>query len=456
MVELTLQAYVEQQWVDVGLLQFPDGEHYDFRRVQFTYFNEYALQHLHRRDKFAVAYHFPVQMAVRAEATTWPTFLYNLIPSGRNREFWLTFLDIHALTKPQQDFYLLAKAAVVPLGHLRIKEAVPLPEHVVKPRRYALSQLTAHGAEFVDYVLKDLNKNKATKDQMLSTVAAALGAQSHHCRSFNVHVDESHTVWIGGSESNMQHLGSRRVVRCPRGERSSLEGDVLRAEFYFLQELAAMRFDTCDVNRMQLIEGQRYPLILQPAIDDKITEAGPEKVAIESLHSLLPHHRDAALRHEQLLAMLVSIFRQANESGAAPLVDIEGFVTEWVRRDLLKRILGYTESTIYVVRDSNSVRLAPIVECAPLQVLPNYTERQITWSAPLEVDGEFDFDAIAQALADFVHPDNLLMTLNITASRLVGLKHRLKKRGVPRQILESKVLRFDDVEQKLRQWKLLK
>lgn len=480
MVELTIQAFVKRQWQDVALLGFPDGEQYDFRRVQLTYLNEYAVQYLNCRDQHSVSFNQPVQMTTQTNSSGWFAFLNDLIPSGLSHRFWLQFLDIQSLTEPQQLFYLLAKTATSPIGNLRIKEALPTVDAAYAPAKYPMKTVLTRGVDFLEYVLNDAGlSDKALENQgpvdengpvrtaqspnrEEAMIAAIAGAVSVNGQSptLLLRCDPQQRVWIDTFQNDVECTDDAFCVKFPRGEQTARDSDVLRAEYCFYQELAAMGFSTIDTKKMQLLEGKRYPSLWLPRVDIRYSELGLQRLAVESLYSVLQVAADTPLKHEQVIARLVAICSEAARGSAASVgFDVEGFVIEWVRRDLLNLIFGncdYSGRNILFVRDEQGLRLAPISEFSPSAIYTELTHRPIQWSAPLEVKGSFDFEAIALTLAAYAKPDNLLAALNITASRLVGLKYRLKKRGLPKSVLESPDIGFDAIEHKLRQWKLLK
>jgi len=86
---------------------------------------------------------------------------------------------------------------------------------------------------------------------------------------------------------------------------------------------------------------------------------------------------------------------------------------------------------------------------------PEGVIRTITWGVPLEVGGDYKFKEIALSLGGLVDPDVLLKELKITAQQLLGLKERLRARGVPKSIIDMPTFGFDYIENKMEKWGLL-
>ena len=137
---------------------------------------------------------------------------------------------------------------------------------------------------------------------------------------------------------------------------------------------------------------------------------------MESVYSLLQKAPATILDHETTLRILIEKITSSNMVRVQNYrFDVQGFIIDWVRRDLLNIIFGNSDNH----------------------------------------GGEYNFGAIAQALAEWITPDTLLNALSETASQLVDLPSRLKVRGVPVQILEMPSIGFKFIPDKLARWGLL-
>ncbi|MBN8157133.1 type II toxin-antitoxin system HipA family toxin, partial [Vibrio vulnificus] len=62
------------------------------------------------------------------------------------------------------------------------------------------------------------------------------------------------------------------LVKYPRGSRSTIDCNILRAEFYFYHELTEMGVETISTDGMRLEEGLNYPSLWLPRFDVQINE----------------------------------------------------------------------------------------------------------------------------------------------------------------------------------------
>ncbi len=51
MEELTVQAFIKGEWIDIGIISFPKSSQHNFRVTEFSYLSDYALEH-HDKDDF--------------------------------------------------------------------------------------------------------------------------------------------------------------------------------------------------------------------------------------------------------------------------------------------------------------------------------------------------------------------------------------------------------------------
>lgn len=138
--------------------------------------------------------------------------------------------------------------------------------------------------------------------------------------------------------------------------------------------------------------------------------------------------------------------------------DIPGFVTEWVRRDLLNIIFGNSDNhgrNTAFVKAENQIMLSPVYDFAPMKADPEGIPRTLKWSLSCESGGDYNFNTIAQTLAEWIPPATLLDALHETAVQLIDLPERLAARGVPEQIMEMPAMGFRYIPDKLSRWGLL-
>jgi len=219
-------------------------------------------------------------------------------------------------------------------------------------------------------------------------------------------------------------------------------------------------FSTMPRNEEPQQEGLHYPSLWLPRFDIRRDGDGRiMRLGMESVYSLLQKAPATILDHETTLRILIEKITSSNMVRVQNYrFDVQGFIIDWVRRDLLNIIFGNSDNhgrnTAFMKAD-NEIILAPIYDFAPMKADPEGIPRTMKWSLACESGGEYNFGAIAQALAEWIAPDTLLNALSETASQLVDLPSRLKVRGVPVQILEMPSIGFKFIPDKLARWGLL-
>ncbi|AUG99688.1 type II toxin-antitoxin system HipA family toxin [Prodigiosinella confusarubida] len=449
MERLTVQVFIDNVWQDIAEIVFPSSGQNSYRLTQLDYDSNYAIEHLGYDDHHAVSVNHPVQIYFDDGGHPgWMCFLDDIIPAGASRRYWVQHLDISSLTPDQQDYVLLRHGTIAPVGNLRIKESLPdLP--VEDGRRYfALDEVKNRASDFLDYA-----------QQRGAAAGGATGAGGEAPKLL-LRCNGDDQVWIDTWQNEIDCRDPAYLVKFPRGQRHEIDCDILRAEFHYYHELTDMGFDTIPVAGMRLEEGRYYPSLWLPRFDLVYTDNGiVKRYGMESVYSLLRAGSGSLLRHDQVIRALVkqiSSSHTVREQGKP--FDIQSFVVEWVRRDLLNIVFGNSDNhgrNTAFLKDELGIRLAPIYDFAPMKADPEGIARATKWPEPLESGGEYQFGRIAELLSDMVPEQRLMEKLRETAVQLVGLKARLRQRGVPEQILNMPSIGFDYISDKLARWGLL-
>lgn len=180
---------------------------------------------------------------------------------------------------------------------------------------------------------------------------------------------------------------------------------------------------------------------------------------MESVYSILGKAAGVSLDHGQTIRRLVHKNTHSHmvlEQGYQ--FDIQAFVLEWVQRDLLNILFGNSDNhgrNTALLKGDGWIKLAPIYDFAPMKADPEGVARTTKWQAPLEVGGEYDFQGIADSLADLVPAQELMAALKLTARQCHNLKQRLIARGVPERIIDMPAIGFTYIEDKLTRWGLV-
>lgn len=449
MERLTLQAFLDNQWVDIGCILFPDSESNEYRVTELEYQPDYAVSYLDRDDNHATSLNHPVALFFDDDGHSgWMRFLDDIIPSGASRRYWENYLDLEGLTADQKDFVLLKHGTISPVGNLRIKESLPEQHSLAEALFFTVEDVKNRAGDFLDYA-----------QQRGAAAGGATGAGGEAPKLL-LRCNQQQQIWIDTYQNNVVNRDIHYLVKYPRGARSEIDCNILRAEYHYYHELEAMGFNTIATQHMRLEEGINYPSLWLPRFDIIFEdEQHIKRLGMESVYSLLRKATGTTLYHEETIRKLIDKIVQSNtvsEQGFG--FDIPAFVIEWVRRDLLNIIFGNSDNhgrNTSFVKDERSIRLAPIYDFAPMKADPEGIARSTKWLAPLEVGGEYDFPQIALSLSDLVPADELLQALNDTARQLLDLKSRLKERGVPEQIISMPGINFNFIAERLVRWGLL-
>lgn len=345
MKKLTLQIYLNQEWQDMAELHF---EEETYQLSNLVYLPDYITQYFGQAGSNAVSINYPVNIFIENQNALW-TCISDITPAGASRRYWIETLDIKHLPEAEQNYRLLKDGAISPVGNLCIKEAVPQKTEF---RDFDIEKVKDRQSDFLEYA-----------NQSGAIVGGAIGAGGEAPKLLLKR--RNNKVWIdnlqNGKDQDMGYL-----VKYPRGNYSAIDCDILRAEFHYYREAAALGFETIDIHHMRLEEGKRYPSLWLPRFD--IVEKGGkyERLALESVYSML-QKQGGALDHEVTIRRLIKTISDSDLE-----FDSKHFVLEWVKRDLLNIAFGNSDNhgrNIAFLRDEKKSDLLPsmiLLLCEPI------------------------------------------------------------------------------------------
>lgn len=450
MSQLTLQVFHQQHWLDCALLNIPDPDAGHKGRATLSYEPlEYALAHMGRDDEYACSLTLPVDLMQTYRQNTWFGFLEDIMPAGANRRHWVNYLGIGHLSETEQDYPLLAKGTIAPIGNLRIKEAVPqLPEgSLLQQKTFTIADVTERHSDFLEYA-----------QAMGATSGGATGAGGEAPKLL-LRCSANNEIWIDTYQDDVTNTDQHYLVKFPRGKRTQDDCDILRAEYHFYHELTALGIETIDIQTMRLLEGDRYPSLWLPRFDVSISGGQIQRFGMESVYAILNKPAGSSLNHFKCIHTLCNYLqkqyrvRELNEP-----FNPAHFVSEWVKRDFLNVVFGNSDNhgrNTSLIKRPTGISLAPLYDFAPMKADPEGVIRTTTWGSPFEEGGHYDWQAIARALDNYLPPEQLLTELATLAQQLVDLPQRLAARGLSPRLLKMPTLGYKSLEQKLRRWQLL-
>ncbi|QNI04584.1 type II toxin-antitoxin system HipA family toxin [Halomonas sp. SH5A2] len=446
---LTVQAFHHGQWHDAAELEIKHPEMGRKGPARLGYITDYALEWLDRDDEHACSLRLPIELMNTHQSPHWFAFLDDIMPSGSSRRYWVTQLGISALSQAEQDYALLAKGTIAPVGNLRIKQA--LPERpagsTLDQQRFSLRDVVDRDSDFLAYA-----------QQMGAAGGGATGAGGEAPKLL-LRCTPDDQVWIDTYQDDPRNQDHHYLVKFPRGQRTELDNDILRAEYHFYHELASLGITTIDTQAMRLFEGERYPSLWLPRFDVDFHAGKRAFFGLESVYSVMDREPGSFLNHFATIEVLVAQLRQQHRvREAGGHFDVAGFVSEWVKRDLLNVAFANSDNhgrNTALLKTPQGIWLAPVYDFAPMKADPEGIIRTTTWGAPFEEGREFNWAAIAENLNAYMPPEQLMEELKALGNQLVGLKERLAARGVPKTVLASKAVGFDYLDDKLQRWGLI-
>ena len=449
-MKLTIQLFNQSCWQDVAQLEFSGPERGRYGPLVMGYEPpDYALEWMGHDDQHAVGINFPVDLMTTYRADRWFSFLDDIMPAGASRRYWVNHLGIAHLSPAQQDFDLLSKGTIAPVGNMRIKESVPerTAGSQLETMRFTVGDVIERDSDFMQYA-----------QQRGAASGGATGAGGEAPKLL-LRCSPRDEIWIDTFQDDLTNHDQHYLVKFPRGNRTKDDSDILRAEFHFYHELTALGVDTISTDAMRLHEGERYPSLWLPRFDVAFNNGIIERFGLESVYSLLEKLPGESLHHFDVLRALVNKLEQQHnvvEGGAH--FDRQAFVIEWVKRDLLNVAFGNSDNhgrNTSLIKRANGIWLAPVYDFAPMKADPEGVVRTTTWGSPYEEAGRFDWIAIARQLNDLAETDAIIDALKALAKKLPGLRERLSARGVSPRLLSMPALQLDNLDDKLRYWQLL-
>lgn len=443
-MKLTLQTHLNGAWHDAATLSLPDPEAGSRGSSELTYSPQaYAIEHLGSRGLPACSLLLPVMIAETYRSKPWFKFLDDIMPAGAARRHWINALGITDQSGPQQDALLLAAGTIAPVGNLRIKESLPekIPQSQLRHYRFSINDVVERQTDFLEYA-----------QEMGAASGGATGAGGEAPKLL-LRCSPQDTIWIDTWQDEPTNTDQHYLVKFPRNQRSEIDCDILRAEYHYYHELDAMGVDTIDVTKLRLIEGSQYPSLWIPRFDVNHDIGREQRLGLESIYSIMQKEPGSFLNQFDVIRHLAALMHDVD-----PNTDTATLTGEWLRRDLLNVVFGNSDNhgrNAAVLKDSQTVRLAPVYDFAPMKADPEGVTRSSKWGAPFEEGGNFRWIKIAQELSDLAPADQLINHLQTQAQLLQGLYDRLRCRGVSERLLAMPTFGFKTTDNRLKNWGLL-
>ena len=352
---LTIQIFIDFQWVDAATVHVNDVSRGGVRSGSvFAYEPLYAMGSYH-----PVSLNFPVTM-MEDILTTWPAFLYDLIPQGNGRKYLLGELEMK--DGESADFSLLKAGAFNPIGRLRIKESVDFYHAYVD--QHDTDQLQ-HGLKKDELLLNnpDFVERMHVHGMLASGTTGVQGAAPKFLLT-----QDDNGLWFADGQLQDAQARKHYIVKLPRGK-TEADHKVLRNESAYMRVAKEM-----GLNATEGIEFDRGMLFI-PRFDRNVIDGRRVRYHQESLASVagIAGYEYRPSQFELLDALRKVATRRQRET------------IEFMKRDVLNLAMKNTDNharnTAVQIRDGNIV-LTPLFDFAPMYMDPEGIPRAARWNHP--------------------------------------------------------------------------
>ncbi|WP_339430020.1 type II toxin-antitoxin system HipA family toxin [Pseudomonas taetrolens] len=440
MVQLTLQLYSAGQWLDAMTLAFPEPEKGLDGPCRFGYKQDYLLDNLGAIDSpFAASVSACVPLEWDARHTKQaPAFLHDIAPAGAAKKVLIKQIGREKPEHLSDDLFLLGRSTLAPIGHLRIKESFE-----------RLDQRQAMGFSREDVIVRDNSFLEYAHEQG-AAIGGATGAGGEAPKLLMAEGADG-LLYPDATLADAQ-VKQHWFIKFARNQALERDQVILRSEFLYYQALQALGIETVPAQGLALEEGRKPSLWMQ-RFDRHIEAQGVQRYAVESIYSLAQvSEPGSTMTHLEVVELLAALWTQAGQQAQIP-----DLVAEYLRRDLLNKILGNSDNhgrNTAIIRGSDSFRLAPIYDLAPMVMDDEGITRTTKWPLAIERAGAVDWRAACDSLRGVIDPQLAFDRLRHDAQQLLALPDLLSASGLPDVTMNHPQIALRNLDQRLQEWGL--
>ncbi|CAI8844505.1 serine/threonine-protein kinase HipA [Pseudomonas sp. IT-347P] len=449
MYDLTLQIFTAGKWQDAMTLSFDDPEKGFESRCSFGYETAYLAENIEAIGSpfsRAVSALYPLDWDGRRSKT--PAFVHDIAPAGAAKRFLLARLGQEKPANISADLYLLGRSTPAPIGNMRIKESAEVVDER-KPIGFKREDVIHRDNRFLEYAY-----------ELGAAIGGATGAGGEAPKLLLA--ENKDGLLYPDAVLNDGEVRQHWFVKFSRSKGSLTDQDILRSEFHYYKALQKLGIETVAGEGVALEEANKPSLWMQ-RFDRKVSDGEVSRLAVESIYSLAQVTTPgSAMNHMEVIRMLAGLWRKAGQASQIPAL-----VTDYLRRDLINKILGNSDNhgrNTAIIRQANNFRLAPIYDLAPMVMDDEGVTRTTKWPRELERAGDVDWRGVCCALADIAEPDDPLATLCEASAlferlredvqRLAALPDILTASGLPDRTMNHPGVHLKNLEQRLKEWDL--
>ncbi|VVO27637.1 HipA domain-containing protein [Pseudomonas fluorescens] len=449
MYNLTLQVFTAGNWQDAMIFSFDSPEKGFESRCNFGYETPYLIENIEGIGTpfaKAVSARFPLDWEGRRSSA--PAFLHDIAPAGAAKKFLLAHIGRDKPDDVSVDLYLLSRSTPAPIGNMRIRESAEAVDQR-KPMGFKRLDVIARDNRFLEYAY-----------EQGAAIGGATGAGGEAPKLLLAEAKDG--LLYPDAVLDDADVTQHWFVKFARNKGNKTDQDILRSEYHYYKALQALGIETVGARGLALEEATKPSLWMQ-RFDRQVTSHGVERFAVESMYSLADITTPGSrMNHMDVIRMLAGLWRDAGQANQIP-----DLVADYLRRDLLNKILGNSDNhgrNTAIIREASSFRLAPIYDLAPMVMDDEGVTRTTKWPIDLERAGEVDWHGVCRALADISDPDDPLAALNDSqdsferlredAKRFLALPDILATSGLPEVTMNHPQIALKNLEHRLKEWNL--
>ncbi|AKJ98576.1 HipA domain-containing protein [Pseudomonas sp. WP18] len=434
--QLTIQAYIKGHWHDAMVLSVSDAQKVDESRCAASYAQSYLVEFI---DKFetlfepAVSVNLPLSWNP-VDSKGYPPFVYDIIPAGAARKSLQRRFGGERPVGMDMGFFLLSRCTPSPIGHLRVKESF---EQIDQTRKeaFARKEVVERTSDFLEYAYESG-----------AALGGATGAQG----------EAPKLTMVEGEDGDLyadamlcdEHARRHWLVKFARNQGTERDKNILRTEYHYYKAISQLGLNTIATDGLVLEEADK-PSLWMPRFDRRVADGEVERIPVESIYSVCGNTEPGSrMNHEDVLRRLVNLWRMNGQDA-----ELEDLVFEYLRRDLLNRILGNSDNhgrNMAIFRYQNTFELAPIYDLAPMVLDPEGVTRATKWES--EHMGSPDWKTICGYFQDLVSTDVLFERLRGAAETFRALPDLLV--DLPDEVRRAQSIPMNNLDKRLAEWGL--
>ena len=440
MFQLTLQLYRAGQWQDAMTLAFPEPEKGLKGPCRFGYKQDYLVENLHAIDSCfsaSVSARVPLDWEARHTKEA-PAFVHDIAPAGAAKKILTRQIGREKPDGLAIDLFLLGRSTLAPIGHLRIKESYERLDGTA-PIGFSRQAVIDRDNDFLEYA-----------HEQGAAIGGATGAGGEAPKLLMAEAADG-LLYPDATLADAD-VKQHWFIKFSRNQALERDQTILRSEYLYYRALQTLGIETVPAQGLALEEGRKPSLWMQ-RFDRRVAAQGIERLAVESVYSLAQvTEAGSDMSHLEVLELLAALWGQAGQQAQIP-----DLVAEYLRRDLLNKILGNSDNhgrNTAIIRDSGSFRLAPIYDLAPMVMDDEGITRTTKWGPGIENAGQINWRAACESLSAVIAPDLAFERLRHDALQLLALPDVLSASGLPDLTMNHPQIALKHLDKRLQEWGL--